>query len=195
MSEEGFEKMNIQTRAAQEKDLLALPRILAHWVKDRQTGGPLPDEVASIMTAVAKSIKGEGDVKYQVAEANEKFLGIMGFRPLVEAMKQYALTENPAEIINAFVDPAQRGGKGIGRSLVNAVEAEAGKMGYTEILLNSGPRYQNTAWGFYTKMYGEPVAVMKDYYGPGGDAPVWRKNITPKSPRTGSIEGPTGSFS
>jgi len=36
--------------------------------------------------------------------------------------------------------------------LVNTVETEARKTGYTEIIVRSAPIYENTAWGFYDKM-------------------------------------------
>ncbi len=177
IEKEGQEALKITTRHVREGDVAQLPAILQHWVKDRQTGEPLPDEVNSILGAVRESASGSGDVRYVVAESGNKLIGIMGFKPLSEKMRSYALTRNSAEIINAFVDPSYREGKGVGRSLIAAVEAEARKSGYTEILLNSGPRYRNTAWGFYTKMYGEPVAVIKEMYGTGGDAPVWRKSL------------------
>ncbi|MDO8561270.1 MAG: GNAT family N-acetyltransferase [bacterium] len=174
---EGQETLNIQTRGPKEGDLAQLSAILEPWVRDRETGEPLPEEVNSILEAVRADISGNSDVRYVVAEGRNKVIGVMGLKPISEAMRQYALTANPAEIVNAFVDPSQRGGKGVGSTLIAAVEAAARESGYTELLLNSGPRYKDTAWGFYTKIYGKPVAVIKDMYGMGGDAPVWRKSF------------------
>ena len=65
---------------------------------------------------------------------------------------------------------------GVGSALVARLEDEARWRGYTEIVFNSGPRYKDTAWGFYDKLPGySRVGVAEKLYGEGGDAPVWSK--------------------
>lgn len=174
---EGFERNSVRTRMVEESDIAALAPILETWVKDRNTGESLPREVDTIIQAVRAAANGEGETKYFVAKIGEVLVGIMGYKPASDVMKQYALTESPAEIVNAFVDAEQRGGRGVGRTLVNAVEMDARKSGYSEILVNSGPRYRNTAWGFYDRVFGESVSTIPNMYGSGGDAPVWRKTF------------------
>lgn len=69
-----------------------------------------------------------------------------------------------------------RGGNGIGTALVQALEETARQKGFTEVVLNSGPRYENTGWGFYDKLPGfRRAGVAVQFYGEGGDAPVWHK--------------------
>ena|SRR3989338_8183862 len=164
-------------RNLQEADLELLRPILETWIKDRDTKKPLPQEVDSVIALMQKSARGEGDTRYVVAVEEEKPIGVVGFRPLPETMAQYAQTAKPAELINAYVDSNFRQGQGVGRSLLQGLEDRVRQEGYEEILLNSGPRYKDTAWGFYNKMYGEPIAVMTNFYGEGGDAPVWRKSL------------------
>jgi len=67
---------------------------------------------------------------------------------------------------------------GIGRALAGFLEKRAGSEDRTELLVNSGRRYRRTGWPFWTRMYGQPIAVAEDYYGPLYDAMIWRKALT-----------------
>ena len=98
--------------------------------------------------------------------------------PDPEMATDFSITDNAIEIINLFVLPDQAK-RGIGKALVDKVEWEAALVGgYSEIIVNSGPRYKETAWGFYDQLPGfSRVGILKDQYGPGRDAPVWRKVI------------------
>jgi len=92
----------------------------------------------------------------------------------------YVATSSPAELINAYVAQDHRGGKGVGHSLVNAIRQRAKEKGHTEIILNSGPRYKFSRWPTWMRLFGKPIAVARQYYGEGGDAPIWRENLLPK---------------
>jgi GNAT superfamily N-acetyltransferase len=165
-------------RLIREEDIPQLQPILETWIRDSDTHEPLPDEIASLMEAMRLSISGKNDRIYMVAENTDKQIaGVMGFKNPDETMRSFAKTHNPAELINAYV--AQRGG-GVGSALIRGIEAEAGMRGYTEIILNSGPRYKDTGWGFYDRQpeY-KRVGVAKQMY-KTGDAPVWSK-ILPRA--------------
>ena len=92
-------------------------------------------------------------------------------------MGTFALTGTPTELINAFVRPDVRGGGGVGTALVSGLEKTARNLGKQEILLNSGPRYSESGWGFYDKIGFDRVGVIVEYYGEGGNAQVWRKSL------------------
>lgn len=166
-------------RLLRTEDIPQLKPILETWIRDRETQEPLPDEVASLMDAMGKSIDGENDRVYLVAQApDDQVVGVVGFKNPDATMLSFAKTHNPAELINAYVAEDQRGGKGVGTALVRGLETEARSRGYTEIILNSGPRYKNTGWGFYDRLSGyERLGVAEKMYGEGGDAPVWGKAL------------------
>ena len=165
-------------RLIREEDIPQLQPILETWIRDSKTHELVRDEVAGLMEAMRLSIDGKNDRVYLVAEASDKqIVGVMGFKNPDDTMRAFAKTHNPAELINAYV--AQRG-TGVGTTLIRGIEAEASMRGYTEIILNSGPRYRETGWDFYNNQPGyEQVGFVKGMY-KTGDAPVWSKVL----PRT-----------
>ena len=163
-------------RHPQSTDVSQLRTILETWVRDNATKELIPTEVASIVTAVEESVADKNaPASYLVAEEEGKVLGMIGYKKPENKMRALALTDNPTELINAFVDADNRAGRGVGRALTTALEKEVQAKGYKEIMVNSGPRYRETAWDFYNRVYGPSIGVLKDYYGEGVDAPVWRK--------------------
>jgi len=92
-------------------------------------------------------------------------------------MRRFARGLHPVEMIHAFV-AVELAGKGVGTALVEALEGRARLDGHDEMLLNSGPRYAATGWGFFDRQPGyERRGVLRDFYGPGQDAPVWGKRL------------------
>lgn len=166
-------------RDLRTSDLSAIKPILEVWLKDRQTGQALPEEVEEDLQLMADSVGHRNDRTYIVAETSDgNVIGVIGYKTPDETMKSYTKTPNPAELVNAYVNPNERKGKGVGRALVAKLEEKAREAGHTEIVLNSGPRYKDSGWGFYDKLYGYGrVGVAVGYYGEGGDAPVWRKEL------------------
>lgn len=164
-------------RGAQLKDIERLKPILEHWIRDRDKGHALPEEVDQTIAAIKESIDGKNERQYIVIEDTEGHaVGIMGFKKPDKVMKTFARTKNTVEFINAYVDP-RLSGKGVGSILLRELEEVVRLFGYKEVIVNSGPRYKDTAWDFWTKAYGEPAYIAKEYYGRGGDAPVWRKQL------------------
>jgi ribosomal protein S18 acetylase RimI-like enzyme len=163
-------------RVPNEQDLEALRPILETWIRDSETHELKSAEVAGVLEAIQADIAGKGEVSYLVAEEEGRPIGVIGFRKLIdERLKAFAETDNPAELVNAYVEASRRAGRGVGKALLAKLEEAAKAKGFKEILLKSGQRYENTGWGFYDKVYGEPVGLMTDYYGEGKDAPAWQK--------------------
>lgn len=164
-------------RELKKEDVEDLRPILATWIKDRDTGKPLPNEVEEDLQVILDSVHGKNERSYLVAESEDgKIIGVVGMKTPDPRMIQYASTSKPTELVNAYVKLDERKGKGVGRALVKALEQRAREQGFKEILLNSGPRYKDTGWGFYDKLEGyNRVGVAKGYYGTDGDAPVWRR--------------------
>jgi ribosomal protein S18 acetylase RimI-like enzyme len=165
--------------AAKAADLASLRPVLESAICNPFTQEPILDEVEDVLANVQNSAGEPGERFYAVAQTSGGVaLGVMGLQVPENTMSPYVNTPNPVEITNAYVSSQARG-MHIGQSLVTYLEDVARKQGRTEIVLNSGPRYALTGWGFWRKTYGEPIATAKDYYGPGYHAEVWRKLLEP----------------
>jgi len=164
----------ITVRPPRIEDLDALHPIFEYWIRDRYTGEIAPDEIAQTEASIVASINGETSQEFMVAERQGKILGIMGIQAPHGRMLDYAKTQKPMELITALVsDDARR--TGAGKELVRALIKKATERGAEEIIVNSGPRYEKTGWPFWQHLFGEPIGTAVGFYGPGGDAKVWRK--------------------
>lgn len=162
------------------QDLPYLRRILEMWVRDSETHEIIPEEVEKDLQHLRDSLLPGSSERYFVAEdPSGRVVGMMGLvlEPK-DALKPFAKTEKPMELVRAYVDKDFRGGRGVGTSLIRRIEQETKRRGGTEVILDSGPRYEKTGHGFYLKMGYEIVGVNKDYYGSGGDATVFSKVLT-----------------
>lgn len=158
-------------------DIPHVKPILETWVRDSDTGEILEDEITSIIESMYQSIGNKKGKQFVVArDASGNVTGVMGMDVPGEDIRRFTKTSNPVELVNAFVDPSQRG-LGTGNLLATSLEEKAVDAGYTEIVVNSGPRYKATGWKFWTSRYGEPIAIQENLYGPGADAPVWIKSL------------------
>ncbi len=173
-------KFRGSVRPLQAVDIPHLKPILETWLRfPTITGELLTDEVRTTLEEIERSLTHENKKQFFVAQSPDgNITGMMGIQPPDIAMRSFARTLHPAEIINAYVHFEQHQGKGVGRALATAIEDESKKQGFEELLLNSGPRYKETGWPFWKKAYGEPVGTLKNHYGPGNDAPVWRKPLS-----------------
>jgi len=158
------------------EDLPQLKPILETWIKHRETKEPLPEEVTKTLQNMEESIGGKNERHYLVAETEEgQTVGVVGIKKPDKIMTSFTSTPNPTELVNFFIVSSERG-KGLGKILAANLENYARSLGHTEIVLNSGPRYKETAWDFYDRLPGfKRIGIAKEYYGKEGDAPVWKK--------------------
>ncbi len=158
-------------------DVDLLDQTLQSTIRHPLDGTVFQDEIDGIKEHVQASMYGVGDRYYAIAgTSGGVVLGVMGLSPVDEAMKPFVKTDRPIELVNACVSEHARG-LGIGWQLVNNLEQVAKSRGHTEVILNSGPRYMRRGWPFWTKLYGEPVGELTDFYGPDLHAKVWRSNL------------------
>lgn len=140
------------------------------------SGEILTEEIGDICGRMRRSLQGRTPARFLVAvSTGDEIAGVVGMRPPTQTMGAYARGERPIEMIHAFVARnLQRGG--VGSALVAALEQESREGGHDEVLLNSGPRYATSGWGFFDRQPGyERQGVIRNLYGPGQDAPVWSK--------------------
>lgn len=176
-STEAAISFNGSVRNLTEGDLASLRPILEDAVRDSDTKELLAREVEDFLGHMLASSRGEGSRRYVVAETlGGQVAGVMGLVPPSEELRAYAETERPIEVVNAYVAETQ-GRRGVGRALLGSLEVMARQQGFTELIVNSGPRYEEKGWKFWTKLFGEPVAEIKNAYGEGRDAKVWRKKL------------------
>lgn len=164
--------------ATELPDAELLRPVLESAVRNPITREIVYEDVEDILASVPRSDE-DMDRKYTIVAwslETPKALGMMSLMMPDTVMRAFAQTPHPIELTNAYVLDDVRGG-GLGRTLVQHLEDRAIDQGHTEIVLNSGPRFRFSGWPFWQKMYGEPVGVAKDYYGPRFDAPVWRKML------------------
>lgn len=179
ISEQSTEKpFGTTVRPATAEDAEAIGVILRDWVRDPADGQVIEPEVAEILQTLSDSLEGKNQDKFLVAtNLEDQVVGMARISPASSEILEFAQTEHPVELFNLYVAAGQNRGKGVGSVLFDAVKGEARAQGKTEVLLNSGPRYKESGWGFYEKTIGPAAGVLKDYYGPGYDAMVWRQEV------------------
>lgn len=179
-------------------DIEKLRPILEQWIRNPEKTAPRMEDIDKTQETMRASLRGENNREYMVAFENNEIVGVMGFKvPNPEEpsdgqkMLAFAMTDKPVEFINAYVDTSKRLGKGVGSALFIALEARTREKGFKEILVNSGPNFRKSGWAFWDEAMGgsrnksqtpdepyEPihhVGWARGMYGPGRDAPVWRK--------------------
>lgn len=172
-----IEQFNGVVRSITLDDVQVLRPILETWIKDRETGKTLPDEVEENLQLMTDSVQGKGARIYLVAESIDgKVIGVIGFKTPDQRLLEFTTTSNPAEAVNAYVAKDKRGGKGVGRALFAELENQVKNANYTEVVLCSGPRHKETGWSFFDKLEDyKRSGVAKNYFGEGEDALVWSK--------------------
>lgn len=169
------DKFSGSVRELKIDDLDQLRPILERWIRTTVDGEVIKEEVEEDLQTMRDSLEGRLDATFFVAvrQSDNSVAGVGGvLRAPRPAVKQFMVTERPVELINMYMSDREGG---IGSAVLAKAEDFAKKHGYTEMGLDSGPRYEKTAWGFYDKKGFTRVGIAKDRYGEGGDAPVWEK--------------------
>ena len=165
-------------RPLTEDDIPALRKISEFWLRD---GGVIAeDEVEGDMATLRESLSSDSGKSMFVAENEaDEVVGMMGLSAKPKpALMPFAKTDNPSELIIAYVHPSYVRGKGVGTLLINGCQDLAKSLGKKEILLESGPRHRESAYPFYDKQPGfERVGIIKDFYGEGLDTVIWQKTF------------------
>lgn len=173
-------------------DIVGIKPILQTCIINSKTGKEASDEITQVLGEMEDSLNGNNDNLYLVALEDEQVIGIIGLRKPKPELIKFARTHNPAELINAYIAKDHRGGKGVDAALVRGIETEAKARGYTELVLNSEPKYNQDCRDFYNKLEGyKNVGIIKKLKGKHGNALVWSKLLVDidwrKTPPNGSL--------
>jgi len=162
-------------RPLRAEDLTDVELILREWIRHTDTREIVEDEVTAVIENMRLSVSDSTKRYYLVAATDGRVVGVMGlYVPDVGEAMDFATTDKPFEVINAYVAGDQRG-NGVGQALADAVEELGHRLGRTELVVMSGSRNRLSGFGFWDKRYGVRVGFEPDHYGPGRERVAWRK--------------------
>jgi L-amino acid N-acyltransferase YncA len=164
--------------ALSEEDIPLLIPIIKYWVRDGDKVHEL--EAKGVIRTMRESLLHPSDSRYLVARNDSgQPLGVMGFGTLNAKLASYrsSPTGRSVGLLTVFLSPAARG-HGLGESLLLSLFAKARETGVEEMIWSSHPRFRETAWPFYSRMSGNPIATIHDLFFPGSISPIWRKSLT-----------------
>lgn len=169
------EPKSFVVRDLEERDISNIIPILQTWIRDSETHEVIAEEIFEVLSYMKESMQIH-ERFYVVADTSGKVIGVGGVVTPDETMKTFTQTSNPCELKNMYVAEGQRG-RGVGRAIIEKLIQEAQSQGFTEMVLNSGPRFAHS-WGFYDSLEGfKRVGMAENYYGEGVSAPVWIRKL------------------
>jgi N-acetylglutamate synthase-like GNAT family acetyltransferase len=126
-------------------DLKTIGQILEQWTE--------LEEVDKYLLRIDSEINGQTEysMNFWVIKDNQSVVGVGGLAEPLPAILSLAKSKNPGEIKVLYINDNDRN-KGVGRQMIDFLEQEAARQGYTELFVRSAERYQETAYGFYKKM-------------------------------------------
>lgn len=126
-------------------DLKTIGQILEQWTE--------LEEVDKYLLRIDSEINGQTEysMNFWVIKDNQSVVGVGGLAEPLPAILSLAKSKNPGEIKILYINDNDRN-KGVGRQMIDFLEQEAARQGYTELFVRSAERYQETAYGFYEKM-------------------------------------------
>ncbi|EJS68980.1 GNAT family N-acetyltransferase [Bacillus cereus] len=107
--------------------------------------------------------------------SNDKIIGTIEIGPASTLINSCTggVLKDLYEIGTVFVLPEYQR-KGIGNLLLNTMFLTLHNRGITEFCLDSGYKKAQSIW---TKKFGEPSYVLKDYWGKSSDHMIWEKSL------------------
>lgn len=150
-------------RPARREDADALRPILRHWL------GPSADDTLSRVLA-------GGDEIHVVAVEVGEVLGVMGLEFKGICPPLFGPDDQPASLISAYISADHRG-RGVGTALADHLEALAIARGCTRLVVVSGARSRDVAYGFWASRYGPIVYYDADAFGPGHECVAWSRAL------------------
>lgn len=161
-----------------EIDLLIETVLKDNWIKNdlMELKDGLAEEIEMKKSFIDAFVNGDENARtFLMARLHGEIVGIIEHGPVNDTIKSCEDKElnRIQEVGTVFVLPEYQG-VGLGKRLMDAITERLVKLGETAFCIDSGYK---TAQPIWTHLYGEPLYLMKDYWGPGGDHMVWKVPI------------------
>ena len=153
-----------------EIDLLIETVLKDNWIKNdlMELKDGLAEEIEMKKSFIDAFVIGDENARtFLMARLHGEIVGIIEHGPVNDTIKSCEDEElnRIQEVGTVFVLPEYQG-VGLGKRLMDAITERLVKLGETAFCIDSGYK---TAQPIWTHLYGEPLYLMKDYWGPGGD--------------------------
>ncbi|MEK7016378.1 MULTISPECIES: GNAT family N-acetyltransferase [Bacillus] len=138
----------------------------------------IENEINSKKQYLKNDFDSNGESRYfllAIDTNNDKIIGTIEIGPastLINSCTDGVL-KDLYEIGTVFILPEYQR-KGIGSLLLNAMFLTLLGKGITEFCLDSGYKNAQKIW---KKKFGEPIYVLKDYWGESSDHMIWKKSL------------------
>jgi len=132
------------------------------------------EEVAQKMTYVSDAIgNNESKHYFLLALEDKKIIGCAAYGPSSHLIYDHiASLKDVVELGSVLIDPVYQN-MGYGKALVDKVIDEISTF-TDEFCLDSGYTIAKKIW---TKKFGQPKLILKDFWGPGFDHYIWHINL------------------
>ncbi|MFJ8353828.1 GNAT family N-acetyltransferase [Bacillus paramycoides] len=155
--------------------------VITNTYKDEGLSQLLDDKENEINTKkqyLKNDFDSNGEYRYfllAIDTSNEKIIGTIEVGPASTLINSCTgdVFKNLYEIGTVFVLPEYQR-KGIGSLLLNAMYLTLLSRGITEYCLDSGYKKAQSIW---TKKFGKPSYVLKNYWGESSDHMIWKKSL------------------
>ncbi|HFK1762939.1 GNAT family acetyltransferase [Bacillus wiedmannii] len=176
---------NVEIRRPNSDDLnelnLFFRLVITHTFKNEWLSKLLDDienEIHTKKQYLKNDLESNGESRYfllAIDTSNDKIIGTIEIGPASTLIHSCTggVLKDLYEIGTVFVLPEYQR-KGIGNVLLNAMYITLLSRGITEYCLDSGYKKAQSIW---TKKFGEPSYVLKDYWGESSDHMIWKKSL------------------
>ncbi|AAU17812.1 GNAT family N-acetyltransferase [Bacillus cereus] len=176
---------NVEIRRPNSDDLEELHSffriVITNTFKDEglsQLSDDIENEINTKKQYLKNDFDSNGEKRYfllAIDTNNDKIIGTIEVGPASTLINSCTggLLKELYEIGTVFILPAYQR-KGIGSFLLHAMFLTLLSRGITEFCLDSGYKKAQSIW---TKKFGEPSYVLKDYWGESSNHMIWKKSL------------------
>nr|WP_191562733.1 GNAT family N-acetyltransferase [Metabacillus idriensis] len=179
--------MNVEIRRPRAEDIEELNQFFSKVIRDTfdreglsELLDDIKDEIESKKQYLKTDLDSNGENRYFLIAFYEKeIVGSIVYGPvseLITTCTEGAYRED-IEVGTVFVHPDYQR-RGLGTLLLNLMILTLQNRGINEFCLDSGYKNAQNVW---TKKFGEPDYLLKDYWGAGSDHMIWKRITNDRS--------------
>lgn len=131
----------------------------------------IAEEVESKMQMVRNFLEGSKEYYFMIAKIEDSIVGTISFGSCGNIIRQCCEGQlnDVGELGSLYVLPRHQD-QGIGSKLINSLILHLKQNQIENFCLDSGFKKAQKRW---TRKFGEPYKIMKDYWGPSSDHFIW----------------------